>query len=119
MRLNPRITNPHLILVNERIKLPEINDRSLLTTASDGTIMIYLGTFGNPDAAIVFKGEGSLRRTQISITPRKISTLETWYRLTAGNFKTQEEAPIAISILKMKGLLPSFVRAPQRTAEKS
>jgi general secretion pathway protein A len=119
MRLNPRITNPHLILVNERIKLPEINDHSFLITASDGTIKIYLGTFGYPDAAILFKEEAILEGKEISVTRQKISTRETWYRLTAGNFKTQEEARRTISTLKTKGLLPSLVSASQRTAPKS
>jgi len=119
MRVNPRITNPHLILVNERIKLPEINDHSLLIIASDGTIKIYLGTFGNPDSAIAFKAEVSLKGKEISVTPRKISTQETWYRLTAGNFKTQEEARTVILTLKMKGLLPSLASDPHKTAQKS
>jgi general secretion pathway protein A len=114
MRSNPRIINPHLILVNERIKLPEIDEDSLLVPSGDGMIKISLGTFGYPDDVSVFKEEQSLKGKEISVLSRKISARETWYRLTAGNFESGEEARKVVSALKRKGLLPFIPSAPKR-----
>jgi general secretion pathway protein A len=119
MRSNPRIINPHLILVNERIKLPEIDDDSLLVSTDDGSIKISLGTFGNPDVAGIFKEEQSLKGKEISVLSRKISARETWYRFTAGNFKSGEEARKVVSALKGKGLLPFIPTPAKRLVQKS
>jgi general secretion pathway protein A len=108
VQLNPEITDPDVIEVNERIQLPEISEESLLIPVVDGTFKIYLGTFGDRNEAWVFKQEAALKGKEIATTARKISSKETWFRLEAGNFPSKEEAMKVILVLKKQRLLPAL-----------
>ena len=54
---NPSIKNADLVLVNQKIQLPEKRDESILTAAQDNRFTIHLGTFGDPAQADKFKTE--------------------------------------------------------------
>jgi phage tail protein X len=110
---NPEITNAHLILVNQEIKIPRITEELFIIQSSEGTYKIYVGTFSTPDITKIYRGEPSLAGKKIEIIPRKVSAQETWYRVVVGKFDNKGDALKVINLLKEKGLLPSFRKSPQ------
>ena len=106
LELNPGITNPHLILVNKEIRIPEITEASLVIPSPDGTCKVHLGTFSRPEYADSYRDDPVLKGRSIEVIARKISSQETWYRIMAGKFETRAEALTALRTLKEKGLLP-------------
>ncbi|MBS3917520.1 MAG: AAA family ATPase [Deltaproteobacteria bacterium] len=110
---NPEITNAHLILVNQEIKIPRITEELFIIQSSESTYKIYVGTFSTPDITKIYRGEPLLGGKEIEIIPRKVSAQETWYRVEVGKFDNKGEALKVIHLLKEKGLLPSFRKSPQ------
>jgi type II secretory pathway predicted ATPase ExeA/LysM repeat protein len=106
LEFNPKIDNIHLIQVNQKIKIPEIEEESLLLASSAGGYQVHLGTFYNPKEVRRYKNEPALRGKDIEVIPRQVSPEETWYRVVAGKFETREEALKMIQALREKRLLP-------------
>jgi len=106
LHLNPEITDPNLILPQQKIKLPDATEQSLLVPASGHTLRVYLGTFRDRDEAQAFREHPALKGKEIKTIARRILREGTWYRLEAGDFSSEEEALKAIRILKKEGLLP-------------
>ena len=105
---NPEITNVHLILIDQEIKIPKITEELFIIPSSEGTCKIHVGTFSTQDISKLYRNERSLAKKEIEVFPRKVSAQETWYRVVVGKFDNREEALKAIHLLKEKGLLPSF-----------
>ncbi len=110
---NPEITNAHLILVNQEIKIPKITEELFIIQSSEGTYKIYVGTFSTPDISKTYRDEPLLAGKEIEIIPRKVSPQETWHRVVVGKFDNKGEALKVIHLLKEKGLLPSFRKSPK------
>jgi len=108
LELNPEITNVHLILVDQKIKIPHITEDLLIIPYPDRTYGIHAGTFDTSDPAERYRGEPVLKGKKIEILSRKVSPRETWYRVMIGKFENKDEALKTISLLKRKGLLPAF-----------
>jgi len=108
--LNPEITNPDLILVNQKIKIPEITESMLIRQSSDGSCKVLLGTFSKRKDIARYNDNTALKGKNIEIVPRKVSQTVTWYRVLAGPFVSINEGLKAVEELKKKGLLPSFTR---------
>jgi general secretion pathway protein A len=108
LKLNPEIADPNLILVNQKIKIPEITESLLLLQLSDGSCKVHLGTFLNHELAARYIDSVDLPGKRMEIAPLKVSQKETWYRVLAGPFVSRDEGLIAIEELKQKKLLPSF-----------
>jgi general secretion pathway protein A len=108
LELNPEITDPNLILVDQKIKIPEITESLLLLPSSHGVCKVHLGTFSNPKDAARYIDDIDLPGKKIEVVPRKVSQTETWYRVLAGPFVSKNEGLKAIEELKRRGLLPSF-----------
>ena len=106
--VNPDITNVHLIIVDQKIKVPYITEELLMIQSADRTYKIHAGTFETPDSAKLFSNEPALKGKKIEILPRKVSPRETWYRVMVGKFDNKNEVSKTISLLKKKGLLPAF-----------
>ena len=113
LELNPEITNVHLILVDQKIKIPHITEELLIIPYSDRTYSIHAGTFDTPEPAELYRGEPAIKGKKIEILPRKISRQETWYRVMIGKFENKDEALKTVSLLKRKGLLPAFGTSPK------
>ncbi len=109
LQSNPQIIDPNLILVGERISLPEISEESLLIPLADGAFKISLGTFGEHDEIQVFKKNSILKGKDIRLARRTLPQ-ETWYRIEAGNFPSEDEALKVIRDLRKQGLLPALPR---------
>ena len=105
---NSEITNVHLILVNQEIKIPKITEELFIIQSSENTYKIYVGTFSTPDIQKIYRDEPSLAGKEIEIIPRKVSAQETWYRVIVGKFDNKGEALKVIHFLKEKGLMPSL-----------
>jgi hypothetical protein len=106
--LNPEITDVHLILVDQKIKIPKITKELLTTQSTDHAYKIKVGTFQNPDLARFYSNEPALKGKVVEIFPRKVSPQETWYRVVVGPFGYKDECLKVIDQLKEKGLLPVF-----------
>jgi hypothetical protein len=106
---NPEITNVHLILVNQEIKIPKITEELFIIQSSENTYKIYVGTFSTPDIPTIYRDEPPLAGKKIEIIPRKVSAQETWYRVVVGEFEKKGDALKVIHLLKEKRLLPSFI----------
>lgn len=90
LQLNPEITNPNLIQVNQKIRIPEITDSLLIVPHSGGLYKIHLKTFSNLRSAKQYTLGVSLKGKEIEIVPWKVSPEETWYRVMAGPFSRSE-----------------------------
>lgn len=108
LEVNPNITNVHLIMVDQKIKIPNITEELLIIQSADRTYKIHAGTFETPDSARLYSDEPVLKGKKIEILPRKVSPRETWYRVMIGKFDNKNEVSKTISLLRRKGLLPAF-----------
>jgi hypothetical protein len=108
LELNPPITNVHLILVDQEIKIPNITERLLIIPSADHTYKIHAGTFEAPDPARLYGDEPALKSKKVEVLPRSVSPRETWHRVIIGKFDNKDEALKMILLLKEKGLLPAF-----------
>jgi phage tail protein X len=108
LELNPKIANPDLLPANQKIRLPEITEESLVIQSSDASVKVRLGTFMKPEYAHFLKGHPALQGKEIEITPWKTPSGRTLYRATAGKFNSREEGLEVIHNLKEKGLSPFF-----------
>jgi general secretion pathway protein A len=113
LELNPEITNVHLILVDQKIKIPHITEELLVIPYSDRTYSIHAGTFDTSEPAELYRGEPALKGKKIEILSRKACPRETWYRVMIGKFENKDEALMTISLLRRKGLLPAFGTSPK------
>ena len=109
LKLNPEITNPNLILISQKIKIPEITESLLIVQYSEGLYKIHLRTFANLKSAGQYKRDIGLMGKEIEIVPWKVSAGETWYRVMAGPFVNRDEASKALEEMKQKGfsIIPS------------
>ena len=105
---NPTIKNIDLVLVNQKIKLPELSEESLIIEGTNKKYSIYLGTFSDPKKANEFKNQSALTGKKITIQSKNISRRRTWYHVEAGIFESKQEALEVIKTLRGKGLLPFF-----------
>jgi phage tail protein X len=96
LQANPRITDPHLLQVNQKVELPAISAASFLLPASGQGYKIIVGTFSQREAAGRFGNDPVLKGKNIETVARPVSTQQTWYRVLAGTFQTEEEALQAI-----------------------
>lgn len=108
MEHNPQIRDVHRISENEKIRIPVITDRLFLRKDPDRGYGVYLGTFADQQSVEAFRKQAVLRDKTIRITPRKVSNVETWYRVSVDGFQTEEQALQALSHLRGQGLLPAF-----------
>lgn len=115
LEANPQISDPDLILVHQSVKIPEIREELLLIRASDATYRIYLGTFSDLSQVGVFQNEAVFEGKKLEIALRKFPSRGTWSRITAGEFKSKEEAIKAILALREKGLLPAFPEVKKKS----
>ncbi len=105
---NPEIKDVHLILVNQKIRVPKITEELLTIRTPENTYKINAGTFDSSYPAKFYRDEQALKEKIIEILPRKVSPKERWYQVEIGNFSSQDEALKMIAYLKGKGLLPAY-----------
>ena len=113
LELNPEITNVHLIMVDQKIRIPHITEELLIIPYPDHTYKIHAGTFETPDPAKLYSNEPELKGKKMEIFPRKVSSRETWYRVMIGKFDNKDEVLKMVSLLKKKGVLPAFGGFPK------
>ena len=105
---NPSISNIDLVLVDQQIKLPELNEETLIVPVSDEHFSVHLGTFPGLKEAHQFINQLTLNRKNITVKPKKVSRRQTWYRVEAGSYESRKEALEVIKTLREKRLLPFF-----------
>lgn len=108
---NPEITDPDLILVNQKIKIPEISGSLLIKQTVNGICKVHLGTFSTPKEAARYIADIRLEGKETEVVPLKVSRADTWYRVMAGPFADRDEALKAVDEMKQRGLLRSFRRS--------
>ena len=102
MKLNPEITDPNLIRVHQKIKIPEITDSLLIVQYSEGLYKVHLKTFSSLKSARQYTLGVPLKGKEIEIVPWKVSPGETWYRVMAGPFGDRAEGSKAIEKMNLK-----------------
>jgi phage tail protein X len=108
LEVNPKIADPDLLPANQKIRIPDITEESLVAPSSNGSFTIRLGTFMKPEYASFLKGLPALQGKEIKIAPLETRSGKTLYRATAGPFESREEGLQVIRELKEKGLSPYF-----------
>jgi type II secretory pathway predicted ATPase ExeA len=104
LKINPEITNPNLILVSQKIKIPEMMESLLIVQTSARLFKVHLRTFRNLKSASQYRHNIASMGKEIDIVPRKVSPEETWYRVMAGPFAAKNEGLKFIEEMKQKGL---------------
>lgn len=105
---NPDITDVHLIIVDQKIKVPKMTKDLLIIRPYENTYKINVGTFETSDSTKPYRHDRALKGKKVEIIPRKVSPQDTWYRVVIGDFNNKDEALIMVDYLKGKGLLPAF-----------
>jgi type II secretory pathway predicted ATPase ExeA len=113
MAFNPEIANPDLILINQKIRMPEITESNLIAESSHGSIQAHLGTFSTRQEALKYKNFINITDKEIEIIPRNVSPEEIWFRVMAGPFTNEDDCLKTIQVLKRRGLLPVFGKIPR------
>jgi type II secretory pathway predicted ATPase ExeA len=113
LELNPEITNVHLIMVDQKIRIPHITEELLIIPYPGHTYKIHAGTFETPDPAKLYSNEPELKGKKMEVFPRKVSSRETWYRVVIGKFDNKDEVLEMVSLLKKRGVLPAFGGFPK------
>ena len=108
LEFNPGIENIHQLPANQKIRIPEIREETLLMQSPDGSWKIHLGTHVNQEIARRYRGEPLLKGKEIEIIKRQVSPQDVWYRVFAKKFDTQEEGLKKIQKLRKKGLLAAL-----------
>ncbi|MEN6318389.1 MAG: AAA family ATPase [Syntrophaceae bacterium] len=112
LELNPKITNPNLILIKQKIMLPEITESLLVKKSSDGMFHVHLATFPNTRDAARYIENNNLKEKNVEIVRRQVSQTQTWYRVLAGPYASRDEALKFIEAKKQNGLLPFLKKTP-------
>jgi general secretion pathway protein A len=109
LKLNPEIKNPNLIVIGQRIKIPEITESLLIVQYSEGVYKVHLRTFTDLESAGQYKRDVAIWGKKMEIVPWKVSVGETWYRVMSGPFANRNEAAQALEEMKQKGfsIIPS------------
>ena len=111
LELNPDITDPNVILVNQKIRIPEITASLLVIEPSRGVFKVHIGTFLNREVALQYGDRAAQSGKDVEVVSRKVSKTETWYRVLAGPFAGREEGLDFLEDLTKKELLPfSYAR---------
>jgi len=113
MAFNPEIANPDLILINQKIRIPEITESNMIAESSDGSIKAHLGTFLTSKEALKYKNFINITDKEIEIIPRNASPDIVWFRVMAGPFTNKEDCLRTIQALRQRGLLPAFGKIPR------
>ena len=116
LEANPEIVDMDLIFRGQKIKIPDITEESLLRRGSDNRYHVLLGTFVKAEEIRRYKDEPILRGKKLKVVSRRVSPRDTWYRIVAEEFKTEEEAMGLIRVLKGKRLLPLLECLPRKKA---
>lgn len=104
LNANPGISDIRGIPDNKKIILPAITAESFIETTGGG-YAIFIGTFETSAQASQCAEKLSGLGKNTLIQAQRVSPKDTWYRLTAGNFTTRDEALAAINTLIKKGII--------------
>ena len=108
LEFNPHIVDLNRISIGQRIHLPAITPHLLLNKSSEQSYQIRLGTFDDRRKVEVYKNIPVLKNKNFEVVERRISPKVSWFRITAGDFKSEEEGLEAIQALRTQGQLPAF-----------
>ncbi len=106
LELNPDITDPNVILVDQKIRIPEITASLLVAKSSGGGFEVHIGTFLNREVALQYRERAAQSGKNVAVVARKVSKTETWHRVLAGPFAGREEGLRFLEDMKKQELLP-------------
>jgi general secretion pathway protein A len=108
LQANPGIRNSSIIKTAERVKIPEIDESSLILKSADNDYAIHLATYANPAAAGTYQNEPLLKHYRIEVIRFAVAPHGVFYRIVAGPFKSRHDCLNMILQLKIKKLLPAL-----------
>jgi tetratricopeptide (TPR) repeat protein len=91
---NPDITDVRKIGDNQEITIFEIIPDSYIEESHGGSFKIHIATFYTSESANAFKKkvQGVMKTPFLAVDNYKVSSKDTWYRVTMKGFKNKEEA---------------------------
>jgi phage tail protein X len=110
LKANSGITDIRSIPESRKITLPVITPHSFVQETG-GSYSIFIGTFETSAEAERYAQKLSGLRKNTIIQAQKFSPQDTWYRLTAGNFDSLDEATAAVNVLIKQGVIAVPVQA--------
>jgi len=105
---NPHIVDLNRISIGQQIHLPAITPHLLLNKSSEQSYQIRLGTFDDRRKIEVYKNMPALKNKNFEVVERRISPKVSWFRIMAGDFKSEDEGLETIQALRTQGQLPAF-----------
>jgi phage tail protein X len=105
LQANPAITDVRKIDDYQKIILPEITAESFLKGSPQDGYRVHVGTFETSQWAELYAASMKRKGKQVYIESRQFSPLDTWYRLTIGDFANKEEALQTVQSLQTRGLI--------------
>jgi general secretion pathway protein A len=108
LSFNPSVKNKDLILVDQKIQLPEIKEETLISQGQKEGFVIYLGTFPRRQTAEEFRSQPELQGKFLNVRPIDSDSGKNGYRLDAGIFSSRTEALEVVKSLRRKNLLSFF-----------
>ena len=114
LKLNPEIKDPNLILVGQKIKIPEMTESLMIVKTPDGQYKVHLRTFRNLKIAEQYRQDVASVGKKIEVVPWKVTPEETWYRVMAGPFAAKDDGLKFIEEMKQKGfpIIPPKTEKP-------
>lgn len=106
LRANPAITDVRSIGDDQTITLPVITPASYIRKTADGGFRVAVGTFDTFEAAVAHSEKVPTSDKLLLIESQEFSPRDTWYRLTLGEYSSQEEALEEALTLKELALIP-------------
>lgn len=105
LQANPAITDVRGIDDYQKIILPVITAESYIKGGSAEGYRVYVGTFDTAVWAEAYGSSMKRKEKSVSIEAQQFSPLDTWYRLTIGDFATKDEALQKVRSLQKRGLI--------------
>jgi phage tail protein X len=105
LEANPSIIHPDIILIKQKIRLPEITLNSCIKPSGNGEFRIHLATFVSRTFAEQYIEKTGLSRRDTSIFPRKVSGRDMWFRVMSGPYQSWDKTMDALGNFKNRGLL--------------
>lgn len=105
LQANPAITDVRNIDDYHKIILPEITAESYIMGSPQDGYRVHVGTFETSQWAELYAASMKRKEKQVYIESRKFSPLDTWYRLTIGDFANKLDALQTVQSLQKRGLI--------------
>ncbi len=105
LKANPGITDVRKIIDNQPITISEITPDSYIEKTGNENYKIHIATYYTSESAEAFIEEMGNSEKPLSVEKNRVSSKDTWYRVTMGGFKSREAALQKVNRLVEKDII--------------